>query len=64
MGEQYLGPQAAAAGLTHFAMNTTRESIADAIAVAFYQQLMASKAEMFASTEDAKQWLRRFSLAR
>ncbi len=56
-------PQAAAAGLTHFAMVTTRESMADATAVAFYQQLTAFKAEIFSNLEDAQQWLRQFSLA-
>ncbi|TGE13431.1 STAS/SEC14 domain-containing protein [Hymenobacter elongatus] len=57
-------PQAAEAGLTHFAMITTRESMADATAVAFYQQLTSFKAEMFSNMEEAKQWLRQFSLAR
>ncbi|OGX85597.1 STAS/SEC14 domain-containing protein [Hymenobacter glacialis] len=57
-------PQAAAAGLTHFAMVTTSESMADATAVAFYQQLTAFKAELFSNMEEAKKWLRQFSLAR
>jgi len=56
-------PQAAAAGLTHFAMVTTRESMADATAVSFYQQLTAFKAEMFADMEEARRWLRQFSQA-
>ena len=30
-------PQAAAAGLTHFAMVTTKETMADASAISFYQ---------------------------
>ena len=55
-------PQAAAAGLTHFAMVTTPESMADATAVSFYQQLTAFKAEMFADKEEASRWLRQFSL--
>ncbi|MDF7815095.1 STAS/SEC14 domain-containing protein [Hymenobacter sp. YC55] len=56
-------PQAAAAGLTHFAMVTTRESMADATALSFYQQLTAFQAELFADIEEARRWLRRFSLA-
>ena len=56
-------PQAAAAGLTHFAMVTTRESMADATAVSFYQQLTAFKAEMFSDIETARNWLRQYSLA-
>lgn len=56
-------PQAAAAGLTHFAMVTTRESMADATAVKFYQQLTAFQAEMFADMEEARRWLRQFSQA-
>lgn len=55
-------PQAAAAGLTHFAMVTTKESMADASAVRFYQQLKAFRAEMFSDLEEAKSWLRQFSL--
>jgi hypothetical protein len=56
-------PQAAAAGLTHFAMVTTQASMADTTAVTFYQQLTAFKAEMFSDIEEAKRWLRQFSLA-
>lgn len=56
-------PQAAAAGLTHFAMVTTRETMADATAVNFYRQLTAFKAELFADKEEARRWLRQFSLA-
>jgi hypothetical protein len=56
-------PQAAAAGLTHFAMVTTKESMADASAVSFYHQLKAFRAEMFSDMEEAKKWLRQFSLA-
>jgi hypothetical protein len=55
-------PQAAA-GLTHFAMVTTKESMADASAVSFYHQLKAFRAEMFSDIEEAKKWLRQFSLA-
>jgi hypothetical protein len=55
-------PQAAAAGLTHFAMVTTKESMADASAVNFYHQLTAFRAEMFSDMEEAKKWLRQFSL--
>lgn len=55
-------PQAAVAGLTHFAMVTTKESMADASAVSFYHQLKAFRAEMFSDIEEAKKWLRQFSL--
>jgi hypothetical protein len=55
-------PQAAAAGLTHFAMVTTRASMADATAVSFYQQLTAFQAAMFADMEEARRWLQQFSL--
>jgi hypothetical protein len=55
-------PQAAAAGLTHFAMVTTKKSMADASAVSFYHQLKAFRAEMFSDIEEAKSWLRQFSL--
>ncbi len=54
-------PQAAAAGLTHFAMVSTPESMADLSAVKFYQQLTAFKAEVFSDIEKARNWLRQFS---
>jgi hypothetical protein len=43
-------------------MMTTRESLADATAVSFYQQLTAFKAQLFADLEEAQHWLQQFSL--
>ena len=54
-------PDAAQAGLRYFAMITTPESMADASAATFYQQLTAFKAEVFSDLEEAKTWLRQFS---
>lgn len=54
-------PNAAQAGLQYFAMITTPESMADASAATFYQQLRAFKAEVFSDPEAAKNWLRQYS---
>jgi hypothetical protein len=51
-------PAAAQAGLRHFAMITSPESLAEGSASAFYAQLTAFKAQVFANQEDAERWLR------
>lgn len=51
-------PNAARAGLQHFAMITTPESLAEGSAAAFYAQLTAFQARVFDSLEDAQYWLR------
>jgi hypothetical protein len=51
-------PNAAAAGLRHFAMITTPETLAQESASAFYAQLRAFEAQVFDNREKAQQWLR------
>ncbi|GAB3244514.1 hypothetical protein GCM10027346_42180 [Hymenobacter seoulensis] len=53
-------PNAAAAGLTHFALISTPETLADGSAAAFYAQLTAFQAEVFDNLDDAQAWLRPF----
>jgi len=53
-------PNAASAGLRHFAMVTTPETLADSSAANFYAQLTAFHAEVFDNLEDAQQWLGQF----
>jgi len=51
-------PNAAAAGLHHFAMITTPESMADQSAANFYAQLKSFEAQVFDGLEPAQNWLR------
>lgn len=53
-------PNAAAAGLKHFALISTPDSLADGSAANFYAQLTAFQAEVFDNPDDAQAWLRRF----
>jgi len=53
-------PNAARAGLKHFAMVTTPETLADSSAAKFYAQLTAFHAEVFDNLEDAQEWLRQY----
>ena len=50
-------PNAAAAGLRHFAMITTPESMADQSAANFYAQLKSFEAQVFDDVEAAQHWL-------
>lgn len=50
-------PNAAAAGLKHFAMVSTPESLADGSAANFYAQLTAFQAEVFDNLSSARAWL-------
>jgi hypothetical protein len=50
-------PNAAKAGLRHFAMITTPETLAEGSAAAFYAQLTAFEARVFDTLESARQWL-------
>ena len=52
-------PAAAAAGLRHFAMITTPESMADESALAFNARITAFEVRMFADIAEAQRWLRR-----
>ncbi|MDO7851356.1 STAS/SEC14 domain-containing protein [Hymenobacter convexus] len=52
-------PNAAAAGLKYFALISTPETLADGSAANFYAQLKAFDADVFSTTEEAEQWLRR-----
>ena len=54
-------PNAAAAGLRHFALISTPDSLADGSAANFYAQLTVFQAEVFDNPDDAQAWLRRFS---
>ena len=56
-------PEAAAAGLRHFAMITTPDSFAEESASAFYAQLTAFQAKVFANLDDAQAWLREHARA-
>jgi hypothetical protein len=51
-------PNAAKAGLRHFAMITTPATLAEGSAAAFYTQLTAFEARVFDTTESARHWLR------
>ena len=50
-------PNAAAAGLRHFAMITTPDSLADESAQSFYAQLKEFEVRMFSDEQIALQWL-------
>ncbi|MDF7815702.1 STAS/SEC14 domain-containing protein [Hymenobacter sp. YC55] len=56
-------PQAAAAGLQYFALITTPDSFAEESASAFYAQLTAFQAKVFATMEEAQLWLRQHARA-
>ena len=51
-------PNAAKAGLQHFALISTPETLADGSAANFYAQLTAFEAHVFDNMADAKSWLR------
>jgi len=51
-------PNAAQAGLRHFAMISTPETLADGSAANFYAQLTAFRGEVFDNLVDARRWLR------
>ncbi|RPD43579.1 MULTISPECIES: STAS/SEC14 domain-containing protein [Hymenobacter] len=51
-------PSAARAGLRHFAMITTPETLADSSNATFYAQLTAFEAQLFDNMADARDWLR------
>ena len=50
-------PSAAKAGLRHFAMLTTPETLADSSNAAFYAQLTSFEAHLFDNMSDARTWL-------
>ena len=56
-------PNAAAAGLRHFAMVSTPESLADGSAANFYAQLTSFQAEVFDNLSSARSWLREVTRA-
>lgn len=51
-------PNAAKAGLRHFALISTPETLADGSAATFYAQLTAFEARVFDNLADARTWLR------
>lgn len=55
-------PQAARAGIKHFAMVTTPESLAGSSASAFYSSLKAFDVKVFDNKPEAEAWLRQYSL--
>ncbi|MBF9254566.1 STAS/SEC14 domain-containing protein [Pontibacter sp. 172403-2] len=61
---QEWSPNAAKAGLKHLAMVTTPETFAGSTAAAFYANLEAFQAQVFDDMDNAKQWLRQYSLNR
>ena len=54
-------PNAAKAGLKHFAMVSTPESLADGSAANFYAKLTAFQAEVFDNLSSARSWLSQYS---
>ncbi|WP_345156551.1 STAS/SEC14 domain-containing protein [Pontibacter saemangeumensis] len=56
------GPQAARAGVRHFAMITNPASFADSTASSFFAHLKAFEVKGFDNIGDASVWLRQFSL--
>ncbi|WP_242919943.1 STAS/SEC14 domain-containing protein [Pontibacter liquoris] len=54
-------PNAAKAGLKHFAMITNPDSLGASSAENFYSNITAFQTEMFDNIEDARLWLRRYS---
>lgn len=57
------GPQAADAGLQHFALITKPDSFAGLSAMNFYESLKAFQVKVFDNIADAKVWLRQYALA-
>jgi hypothetical protein len=51
-------PNAAKAGLRHFALVSTPETLADGSAATFYAQLTAFQAAVFDNLTEARNWLR------
>ena len=56
------GPQAANAGIGHFAIITKPESFASSTALSFYESLKAFEVKVFDNIAEAKEWLRQYSL--
>ncbi len=56
-------PNAAAAGLKHFAMISEPASLADGSAAKFYAQLTAFQAQVFSELAPARTWLRQHAHA-
>ena len=54
-------PNAAKAGLRHFAMISTPETLADGSAASFYGQLTAFQGNVFDNMAEARAWLRQYS---
>ena len=54
-------PSAAQAGLRHFALISTPETLADGSAANFYGQLTAFQGQVFDNMANAKSWLRQHS---
>ena len=52
-------PNAAQAGLRHFALISTPETLADGSAATFYAHLTAFEAHVFDNMADARNWLRK-----
>jgi hypothetical protein len=55
------GPQAAQAGVKHFAMVTNPKTLAESTASSFYSSLKAFEVKVFDNLVDAEFWLRQFS---
>ena len=53
-------PNAAKAGLRHFAMISTPETLADGSAARFYGQLTAFQCQVFDNLAEARQWLHQY----
>lgn len=58
------GPQAARAGIKHFALITNPASFAETTAAAFYSNLKAFEVKIFDDKSGAEDWLRQFTLTR
>jgi hypothetical protein len=56
-------PQAARAGVRHFAMITNQESFAASTAKHFFTGLKAFEVEIFDNRKQAEEWLQQYSLA-
>jgi hypothetical protein len=54
-------PQAARAGIKHFALITTPKSFAEASASSFFSNLKAFEVKVFDNLPDAEAWLRPYS---
>nr|WP_240337021.1 hypothetical protein [Rufibacter sp. SYSU D00308] len=55
-------PQAANAGIKHFALITTPESFAESTASNFFSTITAFRVKVFGNMDAARQWLRQYSL--